>query len=102
MPVDYNRTFRQREVTKKAVLTHKPEAGFTPQARKFWVTGSVRLRAVLGATGEVRDITVLSGLPHGLTERAVAAARSIRFRPAQKDGRPVAQYVALDYTFNVY
>jgi hypothetical protein len=33
---------------------------------------------------------------------AVAAARRIRFEPAQKDGRVVAQYVILDYNFNIY
>lgn len=100
--IDYSRPFRQAEVTKKAVLTSKPEPGFTEQARKFWVVGTVRLRAILGAAGEVRNIAIVKGLPHGLTERAVAAARRIRFKPAQKDGRAVAQYVTLDYNFNIY
>ena len=100
--VDYSRPFRQVEVTKKAVFTRKPEPGFTEQARRFRVIGTVRLRAILGAAGEVKSITVVKGLPHGLTEKAVAAARRIRFEPAQKDGRAVAQYVVLDYSFNIY
>jgi TonB family protein len=100
--VDYNRPFRHTEVTKKAVITRKPEPGFTEQARRFWVTGVVRLRAILWAGGEVRQIVVVKGLPHGLTEKAVAAARAIKFEPAQKDGRAVSQYVVLEYNFNIY
>jgi TonB family protein len=101
-PVDYSRPFKTAEVTKKAVITAKPEPGFTEQARKFVVTGTVRLRAILAATGEVTNISVVKGLPHGLTEKAVAAAVQIRCTPAQKDGRAVSQYVTLEYNFNIY
>lgn len=90
------------EVTKKAVLNTKPEPGFTEGARKFSVTGVVRLRAVLSKTGEVTNISVVKGLPHGLTSKAVAAARRVRFTPAQKDGRPVSQWVTFEYNFNIY
>ena len=102
VPVDYDRTFRMAEVVQKAVLTSKPEPDFTKQARKFTVTGVVRIRAVLAKTGEVRNITVVKGLPHGLTLTAVEAARKIKFRPALKDGRTVSQYVVLEYNFNIY
>lgn len=100
--VDYNRTFQPREVTAKAVITSKPEPGFTEEARKNNVTGLVRLRAVLSSGGAVQNISVIKGLPDGLTEKAIAAARNIRFRPAQKDGRNVSQYIVLEYNFNIY
>ena len=100
--VDYSRPFRHNEVTKKAIITEKPEPDFTKQARKFWVTGVVRLRAILAADGQIKNIAVVKPLPHGLTEKAIAAARGIRFSPAQKDGRAVAQYVVLEYNFNIY
>ena len=101
-PVDYNRPFKFSEVTKKAIITFKPEPGFTEGARKFEVTGVVRLRAILSKTGEMTNSSVVKTLPHGLTEKALAAARQIRFEPAQKDGRAVAQYVVLEYNFNIY
>ena len=101
-PVDYSRPFRQNEVTRKAIITFKPEPGFTENARKFGVTGVVRLRAILAATGEVTGITVVKWLPHGLTEKAVAAAKQMRFTPAQKDDHAVSQYVVLEYNFNIY
>ncbi|MDT5059855.1 MAG: hypothetical protein QOH63_562, partial [Acidobacteriota bacterium] len=44
----------------------------------------------------------VSGLPNGLTERAIAAARQIRFTPAMKDGHAVSQYIQIEYNFNLY
>lgn len=101
-PDDYNRPFKHSEVTKKALITFKPEPGFTEQARRFHVTGVVRLRAILHNSGEMRSITVVKTLPHGLTEKAMDAAQRIRFQAAQKDGRMVSQYVVLEYNFNIY
>jgi hypothetical protein len=35
-------------------------------------------------------VAQLSGLPYGLMEKAIEAARAIRFEPAMKDGKPVS------------
>ena len=94
--------FNSFEVTARAVITAKPEPGFTERARRNDVEGLVRLRAVLAADGTVRHILVVKELPDGLTEKAVEAARRVRFRPAVKDGQPVNMVVQLEYHFNVY
>ena len=99
---DYNRTFNAKDVTRKAVLLSKPEPGFTEEARKNNVTGVVKLRMVLSAGGSVSNISVVKGLPDGLTEKAIQAARRINFSPAQKDGRNVSQWVTIEYNFNIY
>jgi TonB family protein len=101
-PHDYAKPFRLSEVTKRAAITFKPEPGFTNSARKFVVTGAVRLRAILSKTGEVTNVTVVRPLPHGLTEQSIETAKRIRFTPAEKDGRPVSQYVVLEYNYNIY
>jgi TonB family protein len=93
--------FRQSDVSTKAVILAKPTPGYTEDARRNLTTGTVRLRAVLGADGRVRHIMVVEGLPNGLTERSIEAARQIRFTPATLDGRRVSQYVTLEYNFNV-
>ncbi len=90
------------ETMTKAVITAKPEPGFTEQARNANISGVVRLRAVLAADGRVTHILVIKSLSHGLTERAVSAARGIKFKPATVDGRAVSQYVTLEYNFNIY
>lgn len=101
-PVDYTRPFRQNQVTKKALILSKPQPGFTEWARRFNVTGVVRLRAILHYTGAVQGVAVVKSLPHGLTRKSIDAARQIRFEPAQKDGRAVSQYVVLEYNYNIY
>jgi TonB family protein len=101
-PKDYSRIFKMSEVTKPARITYKPEPGFTEEARKNNVAGVVRLRAVLTSNGEVTGITVVKELPDGLTEKAVNAAKQIRFMPAEFNGHAVSQYVVLEYNFNIY
>ena len=101
-PVDYNRTFRQNEVTRKALIVYKPEPGYTEEARKNNVMGVVRLRVVLNSRGKVTNISVVKGLPNGLTEKSIYAARHIMFFPASKDGRDVSQFVVLEYNYNIY
>ncbi|MBA2527809.1 MAG: energy transducer TonB [Pyrinomonadaceae bacterium] len=99
---DYNRVFSGKEVSSKARVLSKPEPQYTEEARKNQITGTVVLRAVFTSGGQVTNIRSVSGLPHGLTERAIAAARQIRFSPAMKDGRAVSMYIQLEYNFNLY
>jgi TonB family protein len=80
----------------------KPEPTYTEAARKNQITGTVILRAVFSSGGSVTNIHAVSGLPDGLTERAIAAAKQIRFVPATKDGRPVSMWMELQYNFNLY
>lgn len=99
---DYKRIFTGRDVTQKARVLSKPEPQYTESARKYSVQGTVILRAVFTGSGEVNNIKVVKGLPHGLTERALRAAREIKFSPAQKDGRDVSMFLQLEYNFNLY
>jgi TonB family protein len=91
-----------KEVTQKARVLSKPEPQYTEEARKNQITGTVVLRAVFTSSGQVTNIRAVSGLPFGLTDRAIAAARLIKFTPAMKDGRPVSMYIQLEYNFNLY
>jgi len=99
---DYNRIFRSSEVTSRARVLDKPEPQYTEVARKNQVTGTVVLRVVFSSSGQVTNISVIRGLPDGLSERAIAAARQIRFVPAMKDGRAVSMWMELEYNFNLY
>ena len=99
---DPNRVFSGRDVTQKARVLSKPEPTYTESARKFSVTGTVVLRAVFSGEGKVTNLHLVSGLPHGLTQRAIDAARRITFEPAQLDGRPVSMWMELQYNFNLY
>ncbi|HYE14063.1 MAG TPA: energy transducer TonB, partial [Pyrinomonadaceae bacterium] len=85
------------ELESKARIIYKPE----PVFGEYGGTGVVRVRAVLGSDGRVKHIFVIKALG-GQTENAVAAARRVRFEPAVKDGRPVSQFILLEYNFNIY
>lgn len=93
--------YSTRDGIQRAEILAKPTPRYTEEARRAGVSGVVRLRVVLGADGAVRHVLVLRRLSHGLTERAVEAARQVRFRPATLGGRPVSQYVVLEYGFNL-
>ncbi|MBC8028572.1 MAG: energy transducer TonB [Pyrinomonadaceae bacterium] len=99
---DYNRVFSGREVTGKARVLSKPEPSYTESARRYSVQGTVVLRAVFSSSGQVTSIRVVKRLPHGLTQRAVAAARDITFIPASKDGHAVSMHIQLEYQFNLF
>ena len=86
----------------RAHVLFKPEPQYTEDARKNQITGTVVLKVVFASSGEVVQIRALRTLPFGLTERAIAAARQIRFEPAMRDGRAVSVAMQLEYNFNLY
>ena len=99
---DPNKVYSGKDVTSKARLISKPEPQYTEDARKNQITGTVVLKAVFSSNGTVSNIRTVSGLPYGLTEKAIAAARQIKFVPATKDGHPVSMWMQLEYNFNLY
>lgn len=94
--------FTGQEVSQKARVLSKPEPQYTEPARRAGVTGTIVLRAVFAADGEVKRIYVMRALGYGLTTAAVKAARLIKFTPAIMDGRPVSMFIQLEYNFNLY
>lgn len=93
---------RGSEVDEKARLLSKPEPHYSEEARRQGITGTVVLRVVFTSAGEVTQIRAIQQLPFGLTERAIEAAREIKFQPAKKGGRSVSVYMQLEYNFNLY
>lgn len=70
-------------------LLSKPAPVYTEEARRLHIEGTVTMKVIFAASGEVRIVGVLKGLGHGLDEAAATAARQIRFSPARRDGQPV-------------
>jgi TonB family protein len=99
---DPDRVFKVGEVTSRARVLSKPEPQYSEEARRAQITGTVVLSVVFSRTGQVTDIRAVQSLCCGLTEKAIAAARQIRFVPAARDGRAVSTYMQLQYNFNLY
>ena len=94
--------YKAGDVSRKAEIIDYPRPAGEPEGEGDWEErGRVVLKAILCRTGEVTDIKVVEGLPDGLTEKAVAAARQIKFTPAERRGRKVSQRAILEYNFRV-
>lgn len=94
--------YKAPEVSTRPRVITKPEPQYTEQARRDQVTGTVVLRVVFSSSGQVTNIHAVQKLSGGLTEKAIAAARQIRFLPAMRNGQPVSMYMQLEYNFNLY
>lgn len=92
----------QQSPNLKPTILYSEKAKYTEEARQNKIQGSVVLSVVFGADGRLRNIRTARGLPFGLTENAIEAARRIRFQPAIKDGRPVSVSGTLEFNFALY
>jgi protein TonB len=90
-----------QDVDTRPFPLNRPRPNYTEDARKHKVQGVVRARALIGPDGLVKDVRLVTHLPDGLDEEAVAAVKQMRFRPATKDGQPVNFWVALEVEFNL-
>src|SRR5262249_43735141 len=101
-PKDQDDTIHQMSISLRPTILYREKAQYTREARDNKIEGKIVLSAVFSADGQISDIKVIQGLPDGLTENAIMAAKKIRFDPAMKDGQPVSVRGILEYTFNLY
>jgi len=96
------RSIEPMTATLRPTILYREKAKYTETARNNGVEGTVVLQAVFHVSGSITDIRVIRELPDGLTEKAIEAAKKIRFTPAMKDGAPVSVRGSLEFTFNLY
>jgi TonB family protein len=89
-------------VTEPVKLISRPRANYTDLARENTVQGKVLLKVTFLASGKIGNIVPVSGLPYGLTEQAIAAARAIRFEPAKVNGVAVSVTKTIEYIFTIF
>lgn len=78
------------EVLEHAVLLSKVSPVYPESARKLGIEGSVVLEVAIDASGRVREVEVVRGLPYGLSEAAVEAVRRWQYRAARGPSGPVS------------
>jgi TonB family protein len=86
----------------KPTILYKVKTSYTEDARRNRIEGEVVLNVVFAADGAIHSIRVVRGLPDGLTEKAIEAAKKTRFRPAIENGVPVSVRGDLSFTFSIY
>ena len=90
-----------KDADTRATITTKPRPSYTKEARRNGIQGFVTLKVLLSGRGKVARIRMVKGLPAGLTENAIRAACKIEFKPAMKNGQPVAEWVTAEYVFRL-
>ena len=97
-----NDQIRPMDISTRPTILYREKASYTQEARDNQIQGIVVLSVVFGTDSQLQDIEVVQGLPYGLNESAIAAAKKLRFEPAVKDGQPVSVRGKLEFSFNLY
>ncbi len=82
-------------------LVSKKKPEYTNQARDAAISGSVRLSIVVQPDGTPSDIRIVHSLGYGLDEKAAEAVSTWRFKPALKEGVPVAVHAQVEVSFRL-
>jgi TonB family protein len=84
----------------KLIYSIEPE--YSEQARKARKSGTALVALIVGTDGLPANVHIVRGLGYGLDEEAVAAARKYRFKPAEKDGKPVPVRIMVEENFRIF
>lgn len=80
---------------------NSPQPGYTDEARALKINGTVSMAVLVTESGGVDAVLLFRGPGHGLDERAMEAARQLRFSPALQDGKPIPYWTKLSIEFNL-
>lgn len=80
---------------------HKVVPAYPRMARRVGREGTVVLRLTLDEKGNLLSAVVVEKAGHGFDEATLAAARASRYRPAKRNGLPVACKVLLPVKFKI-
>jgi TonB family protein len=80
-------------------LTHSIDPKFSKEARKAKKGGIVVVGLMVDERGLPTDVHVTSGVGYGLDEEAAKAVKQYRFKPALKNGKPLAVEMRVEVHF---
>jgi TonB family protein len=83
------------------ILIYKTEPEYTSEARKARLEETVLISTVIDETGRPTQLKVLKGLGMGLDGQALASVSKYKFKPATRDGNPVAIQVQVEVNFRL-
>ena len=83
-------------------LIYQVEPEFSAEARKAKFEGVVLVNLIVDAKGKPQDVRVLRGVGMGLDEKAVAAVKRYKFKPAMEGGKPVPVELNAEVNFKIF
>jgi len=87
------------DVMQKQII-HKVNPVYPPDAKKARIQGKVELDAVIGKTGEMEQVKVVSG-PKELQQSALDAVRQWTYKPYLLNGKPVDVRTTINVTYTL-
>ncbi len=98
--IDLKFSDEKAEIEPLKTLSKAP-VKYTNSAREKGTEGEVLLKVTFLASGEIGSVTVIKGLPDGLTEQAIIAAKQMKFKPAAKNGVPYSVTKIVRFSFQL-
>jgi len=83
-------------------LIFKVDPEFSEEARRAKFMGIVLVNLIVDQQGRPVNVHVLRGVGMGLDEKAVAAVKQYKFRPAMEKGKAVAVELNVEVTFQIF
>lgn len=84
------------------VVIHNPDPEYSTEARQAKYQGDGIYTIIVDHEGNVASVKVVRPLGLGLDENAAQAVRTWKFKPAQKNGTPVAVVMKVEISFNLW
>jgi TonB family protein len=94
--------YKATELDRKAKILEFPHPDFGVADVQRYRNSVVVLRGLLCGSGKVTNVKVIQGVSDRVDEEAIKTAKKIKFRPAQKDGRDVSQWLNFEYRLMVW
>jgi len=83
------------------VLLHKVDPEYSAEARAEKIQGTALYTGIVGKSGKLRDIELLSPVGYGLDEKGLEAIQQWVFKPGEKDGTPASVRVTIEVNFRL-
>ena len=81
---------------------YEPDPPYSEEARKAKYQGTVVLSIIVDAQGAVHNVQVVKPLGLGLDENALRTVKTWKFKPAERNGVPVAVQVTIEISFRLF
>ena len=83
------------------ILINEVLPEYSEEARKVRFQGTVVLNTIVREDGSVQVMNIVRGIGFGLDQNAINAVLQWKFKPARRNGKPVAAYLNVEVSFNL-
>jgi protein TonB len=84
------------------VVIYQVDPEFSEEARKAKFMGIVTVNLWVDQKGLPENVHVVRGVGMGLDEKAVAAVKQYKFKPALEGGKPVTVEMNIEVNFQIF